>query len=404
MLRFLPASDLGRLDSMVGSDLKTQEFPKMNMFLFGFLAMIIQLSTPSFAIELPMLNRAELPQEKRNTDSSSSLTPHASNVGFSDPSRLPAVQWSLFGAQMATLIVLGLTVWKTWEMAIATQKAAKATADTVEEMRIARESASAPHIVVYLASPGDNIAEIIIENFGEGTARDIQFNISPPLQSSLSTDIGRFFETPKWLPPKSRLSHALDVWSSYFASDYPRQYIFKLDYFGVKDGKRYSDEYLLDIDSFRHMAAWGKKDLDDVVSALEKVSQEFKSQGRRRERYYSNIETGFPYSRRSSSYSEALSTIQAIYDTLQAEKRDGLLHVKTRPILHGLRTASLDAIAYLDNGNEENADRRMALVNLLILLHNARLWNDMADEEFSLRMDQAISKVISNVQGHMPSV
>jgi hypothetical protein len=152
------------------------------------------------------------------------------------------------------------------------------------------------------------------------------------------------------------------------------------------------------------MAAWGKKDLDDLVGALEKVSNEFKSQGRRREKYYSNIETGFPYSRRSSSYSEALSTIQAIYDTLQSEKRDGLIHIKIRPLLHGLRTASLDAIAYLDNDNEDNADRRTALVNLLILLHNARLWNDMADEEFTLRMDQAISKVISRDQGHSPSV
>ncbi|MFM7641651.1 MAG: hypothetical protein ACKO45_08880, partial [Cyanobium sp.] len=349
-----PSND--ELDSMVGSDFKVQELPMKNKFLYAFLAMIIQLTIPAFAIEVPMQNRAALTQEKRITDYRSSLTPHTSNVGFSDPSRLPAVQWALFGAQMATLIALCLTVWKTWEMAIATQTAAKATADTVEEMRISRESASAPHIVVYLASPSDNIAEIIIENFGEGTARDIQFNISPPLQSSLSTDIGRFFETPKWLPPKSRLSHALDVWSSYFASDYPRQYIFKLDYFGVKDGKRYSDEYLLDIDSFRHMAAWGKKDLGDLVGALEKVSQEFKSQGRRREKYYSNIETGFPYSKISSSYSEALSTIQAIYDTFQAGKRDGLIHVKTRPVLHGLRPATLDAIAYLDNANEDNAD------------------------------------------------
>lgn len=389
---------------MVGSDLKIRKLPMKNRFLYVFLAMNIQLNIPAFAIEAPMQNKAALTQEKRITDFRSRPNPQTSTVSFSDPSKLPAVQWALFWAQIATLIGLGLTVWKTWEMAIATQKAAKATADTVEEMRISRESASSPHIVVYLASPSDNIAEIIVENFGEGTARDIQFNISPPLQSTLSKDIGRFFETPKWLPPRSRLSHALDVWSSYFASDYPRQYIFKVDYIGVKDGKMHSDEYLLDIDSFRHMAAWGKKDLDDLVGAIEKISHEFKSQGRRRERYYSNIETGFPYSNRSDSYSEALSTIQAIYDTLQAMKSDGLIHVKTRPLLHGLRTASLDAIAYLNNGNKDNDDRRTALVNLLILLHNARLWNDMADEEFSLRMDQAMSKVISNYQGQSPSV
>ena len=374
-----------------------------NKFLYALLAMIVYLIVPAFAIEVPIQNRTEPIQEKRIFNNSSRITPHSSSANSGDPSKLPAVQWALFWAQIATVVALVLTVWKTWEMAIATQKAAKATADTVEEMRLSRESASAPHIVVYLASPSDNIAEIIIENFGEGTARDIQFNIRPPLQSSLSTDIGRFFETPKWLPPRSRLSHALDVWSSYFASDHPRQYTFNVNYIGVKDGKRYSDEYLLDIESFRHMAAWGKKDLGDLVGVLEKVAQEFKNQGRRREEYFSNIETGFPYSRRSDSYSAALSTIQAIHDTLQAKNHDGLIHAKTRLLLHGLMTACLDAIAYLGNGNEDNADRRTTLTNLLILLHNARLWNGMADKELSLRMDQAISKVILNCQGQAPS-
>jgi hypothetical protein len=392
------------LDSMVGSHLEMWKLVMVRKIFFAFLAMTLQFGIPATAIEVPRQSKEALTLEKRITDSISGPDPQTSTVRLSDPSRLPAVQWALFGTQIATLIVLGLTVWKTWEMAIATQKAAKATADTVEEMRISRESASAPHIVVYFASPSDTIAEIIVENFGEGTARDIQINISPPLQSSLSMDIGRFFETPKWLPPRSRLSHALDAWNSYFASDYPRQYTIKVDYIGAKDGNKYSDEYLLDIDSFRHMAAWGKKDLDDLVGVLEKISNEFKSQGRRREKYYSNVETGFPYSNRSGSNSEALSGIQAIYDTLKAVKSDGHIHVKTRPLLHGLRTASLDAITHLDNGNEDNADQRSLLVNLFVLLHNARLWNDMADEEFSLRMDQVISEVIASHQGQSPSV
>lgn len=62
--------------------------------------------------------------------------PRTSKVELTDPAKLPVVQWALFGTQVFTLLALIITVWKTWEMAVATQKAANATAATVEEMRL----------------------------------------------------------------------------------------------------------------------------------------------------------------------------------------------------------------------------------------------------------------------------
>jgi hypothetical protein len=372
--------------------------------LFLFVAAAMQLNCPAIAIDTQNFKSSELVQKISVKDVIAQPSPQASTLKLSDPTKLPAVQWALFGTQVVTLLALIITVWKTWEMAVATQKAANATAATVEEMRKARESASAPHIVVYLASPGSNIAEIIVENFGEGTARDIQLKIEPPLQSSLSKDIGRFFETPKWLPPRSRLSHALDVWSTYFASDYPRRYTVKVDYVGVNDGKQYSDEYVLDIDSFRHMAAWGKKDLGDLVKTIDKFVNEYGNQGRRREKHYGIIEAGFPYSENTNSYNEAIARIRAIHEALEGSKSDGLIHFPTRPLLHGLRLATLSAITHLDKSKEENANLRLSLVDLFILLHNARLWNDMADDELSLRIDQTIEKVLSFHQDDLPSV
>ncbi|MFN5117490.1 MAG: hypothetical protein ACK5FE_07040 [Cyanobacteriota bacterium] len=369
-----------------------------------FVAAAMQLNCPAIAIDTQNFKSSELVQKISVKDVIAQPSPQASTLKLSDPTKLPAVQWALFGTQVVTLLALIITVWKTWEMAVATQKAANATAATVEEMRKARESASAPHIVVYLASPGSNIAEIIVENFGEGTARDIQLKIEPPLQSSLSKDIGRFFETPKWLPPRSRLSHALDVWSTYFASDYPRRYTVKVDYVGVNDGKQYSDEYVLDIDSFRHMAAWGKKDLGDLVKTIDKFVNEYGNQGRRREKHYGIIEAGFPYSENTNSYNEAIARIRAIHEALEGSKSDGLIHFPTRPLLHGLRLATLSAITHLDKSKEENANLRLSLVDLFILLHNARLWNDMADDELSLRIDQTIEKVLSFHQDDLPSV
>lgn len=372
--------------------------------LFLFVAAAMQLNCPAIAIDTQNFKSSELVQKISVKDVIAQPSPQASTLKLSDPTKLPAVQWALFGTQVVTLLALIITVWKTWEMAVATQKAANATAATVEEMRKARESASAPHIVVYLASPGSNIAEIIVENFGEGTARDIQLKIEPPLQSSLSKDIGRFFETPKWLPPRSRLSHALDVWSTYFASDYPRRYTVKVDYVGVNDGKQYSDEYVLDIDSFRHMAAWGKKDLGDLVKTIDKFVNEYGNQGRRREKHYGIIEAGFPYSENTNSYNEAIARIRAIHEALEGSKSDGLIHFPTRPLLHGLRLATLSAITHLDKSKEENANLRLSLVDLFILLHNARLWNDMADDELCVRIKQTIGEVLSLHRDDLPSV
>lgn len=372
--------------------------------LFSYIAVAMQLNCPAIAIDASNLKSSALMQEISVKDVRAQPSPQASTLKLSDPTKLPAVQWALFGAQVVTLGALIITVWKTCEMAVATQKAANATAATVEEMRKARESASAPHIVVYLASPGSSIAEIIVENYGEGTARDIQFNIEPPLQSSLSKDIGRFLETPKWLPPRSRLSHALDVWGKYFASDYPRRYTVKVRYVGVNDGKQYSDEYVLDIDSFRHMAAWGKKDLDDLVKAIDEIANEFRNQGRKREKHYSIIEAGFPYSENPDSYYAAIARIQALHDALEGSKDDGLIHFPKRPLLHGLRLATLSAITHLDKSKVENASLRLSLVDLFILLHNARLWNEMADGELSLQIDQTIAKVLSFHQDDLPSV
>jgi hypothetical protein len=383
---------------MVRSPRIYNKLPMRHNILFLLVAAALQFYRPAIAIDTQNFKSSERIQEISVKDVIAQPSQQASALKLSDPTKLPAVRWALFGTQVATLLALIITVWKTWEMAVATQKAANATAATVEEMRKARESASAPHIVVYLASPGSNIAEIFVENFGEGTARDIQFKIEPPLQSSLSKDIGRFFESPKWLPPRSRLSHALDVWSKYFASDYPRKYTVKVDYVGVNDGKHYSDEYVLDIDSFRHMAAWGKKDLGDLIKSIDKFVNEFGNQG------YGIIEAGFPYSENLNSYYAAIARIQAIHDALEGSKNDGLIQFPIRPLLHGLRLATLSAITHLDKSKEENANLRLSLVDLFILLHNARLWNDMADEELSLRIDQTIAKVLSFHQDDLPSV
>ena len=131
--------------------------------------------------------------------------------------------------QVATLIALVVYVWKTWEMAAATRRAAEASTSTVEEMKLARREASAPRLAIYFASPSTSISEIVIENFGDTTATNVRFEFTPPLASSDKDDRGvQFFETPKTLPPHSRLRHAFDLWPEYFEANLPKRYDVKV--------------------------------------------------------------------------------------------------------------------------------------------------------------------------------
>lgn len=59
------------------------------------------------------------------------------------------LQSALLCIQIPTLIALILYVIKTWQMASATRKSAEISARTLDEMRAARDSETAPYVVAY---------------------------------------------------------------------------------------------------------------------------------------------------------------------------------------------------------------------------------------------------------------
>lgn len=368
-----------------------------NRLLNTAVAVIIYVGFPAIAIDMSKSGRQVQMQETIVKEHRPILIAKTSTNKLSDPSKLPAVQWALLILQLFTLGGLIVTVWKTWEMASATQKAAKATADTVEEMRLARESASAPHIVVYLFSPRTNVAEIIVENFGEGTAKDIHLKFEPSLKSSLSKDIGRFFVTPKWLPPRSRLSHALDVWSAYFASELPSQYAVTVDYIGVSNGRKYHEEYLLDMDSFRHMATWEKKDLGNVVEEMKKLTDSVSNISKYVERHHDTTQLGGPHEVIPDSMEKAIRQIGVIRDSML--NRTDKEYFPSKPLQHALKQASLIALI-----NAEEDELREALLKLYVRLHNIRLVHDIADSEINQDLDEAMLNVLALHRSRKTSV
>lgn len=148
-----------------------------------------------------------------------------------------------FYVEFATLIFLGIYVRDT-------AKIADATALSTLEAQEARAEALAPRIMVYFEPSPSQIMEIVIANFGRGTARDVTFAFEPALQGSragMTSKAVEYFRPKPMLPPTYRSSTVLGTWPEYFENQsLPQTYAVTVEYAGVENGKRYSVTHVLD--------------------------------------------------------------------------------------------------------------------------------------------------------------
>lgn len=188
-----------------------------------------------------------------------------------DPSKIPAVQWTLFVLQVVTLVALIVYVWKTWEMASATRRAAAASQDTLLEMREQQRAAKAPRVALYFETVGSHLAHVVLENTGATTATNIRFQFSPALVAASSDRSTEFFNGSKTLPPGSRVRHLFDSWPDYFGKDLPRQYQVQLSYTALGSSETYTDTQLLDAGAFENLHFTVRKDVHDLVAEMERL-------------------------------------------------------------------------------------------------------------------------------------
>jgi hypothetical protein len=187
--------------------------------------------------------------------------------------------WILFAAQILTLIALVVYVWKTWEMASATREAAEASARAVKETAEARLEAMAPRMLIYFGSEEFHWAEVVLENCGHGTAIDLSITFDPPLKASQTEwNANRFFETIKPVfPSRYRMVHSFDVWTSYLASNAPRQYSVRLSYKGKENGRSYEETHILDVAAIEYRSEFDRKSIHDLVQQLDKTTKAIES-------------------------------------------------------------------------------------------------------------------------------
>ncbi len=86
--------------------------------------------------------------------------------------------------QALTFVALIIYVLKTWSMADATSKAARASEKSIDEMRLAREEHSKPKVVCYFDhhTRKRQIYDLVIKNCGNSAAFNVKLVFSPQLE------------------------------------------------------------------------------------------------------------------------------------------------------------------------------------------------------------------------------
>ncbi len=185
--------------------------------------------------------------------------------------------------QIFTLVALVVYVIKTWHMASATKQMAEASKRTLEEMKESRDILTRPYVTVYFDSPsGQAWFELVIENTGNGSARDINLKFDPPLRNSRKNLMGLevFRKGISLLPPHQNIKLFFDIGFSYFKKDLPMKYQVEVTYRGALENVLRRENYVLDLSIYRNLPSVSRKGMHELVEVMTKVLKQIQKQQR----------------------------------------------------------------------------------------------------------------------------
>lgn len=311
---------------------------------------------------------------------------------FINPATVYWDDWAIFFVQIATLIFLMVYVWKTWEMATATRAAAEASSKAAIEAKEARMEALAPRLMVYFSPDQIQLSEVVVENIGAGTAANVKITFEPPLQaSSKQLDVNRFFETVKpIIPPRYRLVHGIDTWTSYLGAKLPMRYDVRVTYTGKENGREYNELHVLDIDSLAHRVEFGKKDIEDLVKEVEKIAKVLDDKLKKIDSHmeFANALDFHQVDERPLRH--LVTEINACWEASKAIDAAKKTRFWWEPTLKSMRHMALNAVLSAARESAPESERA-TITNVLTLLYvPAYLRRDNYDQELEQAMQELI--------------
>lgn len=311
---------------------------------------------------------------------------------FINPTTVFWDDWAIFFVQVATLIFLMVYVWKTWEMATATRAAAVASSAAAIEAKDARMEALAPRLMVYFSPDQIQLSEIVVENIGSGTAANVKITFEPPLQtSSQQLNVNRFFETVKpIIPPRYRLLHGIDTWTSYLGAKLPMRYDVHVTYTGKENGREYDELHVLDIESLAHRVEFGKKDIEDLVKEVEKIAKVLDDKLKKIDSHleFTNALDSHQVDERPLHH--LLTEIHAFWEASKSVALDKNTRFWWEPAIRSMRHMALNAVFSAARESATESERA-TISNVLTLLYvPVYLRRDNFDEDLELAMQDLI--------------
>jgi hypothetical protein len=146
-----------------------------------------------------------------------------------------------------------------------------------------------PFVVVDIEMEVVPFIELVIANLGATMARDVSFEFDPPLQSTLDTaprkvpigDVSLFRDGVPSFPPGKRLVVLIDHGLHRTEAALPDRFIITVKYRGEPFGRRFEDQFVLDIATYREWGAVRRKTVHDVAIEMEKLRKTVEELGQR---------------------------------------------------------------------------------------------------------------------------
>ena len=177
---------------------------------------------------------------------------------------------------ISLLVDIALTIF-TALMALATYKMVTSTNNSVEEMKISRKEANSAEVMLYFKDEGHRIY-LIIENFGNTSARNIDISYEPELTNSK----GFTYEKLKhvdFLPPHYQIKTFFDMMNQYYGKYGEDPKLKVILSFENIYGEIVKREYKLDLDYLKSIRPL-KSEMDSVEMSLHKIYTELEKYNR----------------------------------------------------------------------------------------------------------------------------
>jgi hypothetical protein len=206
------------------------------------------------------------------------------------------MDYLLAGVQIATLIGLGLYVYKTWEIASSNRRSAELFEDSIElsqksiglsqevlaEMKASRIQDIAPNVITYIDRPYSNkfVMYFVVKNTGKTVAKDVQFKFDPPLKTSFTStgkgsqdfDISLIREGIKSLAPGQEIRTVFDEVDSHFKENLSTSYTVEVSYNDGLRTERITVTQVIDLSMFRGLRVLKEKRNEDLIVAVEELA------------------------------------------------------------------------------------------------------------------------------------